>query len=161
RHRQQCSAPRRSRILPTRGRASLLVVSLAGPDSGAGWRRASSAPVCSVCCSATAWWAGSGGFVCFFGLFFLLGCVGCLAVFIWRWFQRRHEPAYAGSLYRDSSPVNPFRSIGLGGGSGSSSAAAQRSDNVGIGNADYDAFERLLGEIQTAYSNEDINALRA
>ena len=38
--------------------------------------------------------------------------------------------------------------------------AARRGD-VGIGGADYDAFERLLGEVQAAYSNEDLNALRA
>jgi predicted lipid-binding transport protein (Tim44 family) len=30
-----------------------------------------------------------------------------------------------------------------------------------IGKSDYDAFERLLGEIQSAYSAEDINALRS
>ena len=30
-----------------------------------------------------------------------------------------------------------------------------------IGKSDYDAFERLLGEIQAAYSAEDITALRA
>jgi predicted lipid-binding transport protein (Tim44 family) len=32
---------------------------------------------------------------------------------------------------------------------------------VDIARADYEAFERLLGEIQTAYSNEDIAALRS
>ena len=37
----------------------------------------------------------------------------------------------------------------------------QRSDEVGIAGPDYDAFERLLGDIQAAYSKEDINALRA
>jgi predicted lipid-binding transport protein (Tim44 family) len=30
-----------------------------------------------------------------------------------------------------------------------------------IAKSDYDDFERLLGEVQTAYSNEDLNALRA
>jgi predicted lipid-binding transport protein (Tim44 family) len=30
-----------------------------------------------------------------------------------------------------------------------------------IAKSDYDDFERLLGEVQTAYSNEDFNALRA
>ena len=104
---------------------------------------------------------GLGGFVSFLGLIFQLGLIALVASFLWRWFQRRHEPAYAGSLYRDSSPTNPLSGMGLGGGLGSSSGPPRRSDDVGIGNADYDAFERLLGEIQTAYSNEDINALRA
>ena len=105
---------------------------------------------------------GLGGIVSFLGLIFQLGLIALVAVFLWRWFQRRSQPAYAGSLYRDSSPVSPLRGLGLGGGQGSGSAgAAQRSDQVGIGSADYDAFERLLSEVQTAYSNEDINALRA
>jgi predicted lipid-binding transport protein (Tim44 family) len=34
------------------------------------------------------------------------------------------------------------------------------SANIEITPADYDAFERLLGDIQTAYSNEDLNGLR-
>jgi predicted lipid-binding transport protein (Tim44 family) len=105
---------------------------------------------------------GLGGIVSFLGLIFQLGLIALVAMFLWRWFQRRNEPAYAGSLYRESSPVNPLRGLGLGGGQGAASAGpAQRSDDVGITGVDYDAFERLLGEIQTAYSNEDINALRA
>src|SRR5262249_46235164 len=66
--------------------------------------------------------------------------------------------AFAGA-YREGSPYNPYGTSGLGAGLGGG-AAAQRSDNVGISNTDYDAFERLLGEIQTAYSNEDLTALR-
>jgi predicted lipid-binding transport protein (Tim44 family) len=105
---------------------------------------------------------GLGGFVSFLGLIFQLGLIALVAMFLWRWFQRRNEPAYAGSLYRDSPSTGPLGALGLGGGSRAGSVGAgQRSDDVGIGNADYDAFERLLGEIQTAYSNEDINALRA
>ena len=105
---------------------------------------------------------GLGGIVSFLGLIFQLGLIALVAMFLWRWFQRRNEPAYAGSLYRESSPVNPLRGLGLGGGQGAAGAGpAQRSDDVGVTGADYDAFERLLGEIQTAYSNEEINALRA
>src|SRR5215831_3484991 len=109
---------------------------------------------------------GLGGIVSFLGLIFQLGLIALVAMFLWRWFQRRNEPAYAGSTYTGSlyrsSLVNPFSATGSGGGYGSGSAgAAQRSDDVGITGTDYDAFERLLSEIQTAYSNEDINALRA
>jgi predicted lipid-binding transport protein (Tim44 family) len=108
---------------------------------------------------------GLGGFVSFLGLIFQAGLIALVAMWIWRWFQRRNEPAYAGSLYRDGAqPYNPLGKSGLGlggGGAAGSAAPAQRSDDVGIGNADYDAFERLLGEIQTAYSNEDLTTLRA
>jgi len=39
-------------------------------------------------------------------------------------------------------------------------ANTERSDEIGITGADYDAFEHLLGEIQAAYSAEDIAAMR-
>ncbi len=101
--------------------------------------------------------------VSFLGLIFQLGLIALIAMFLWRWFQRRNEPAYAGTHYRDNSnsSTGPLGALGLGGGqSAGSTGARQRSDDVGITNADYDAFERLLGEIQAAYSNEDLSALR-
>jgi predicted lipid-binding transport protein (Tim44 family) len=104
---------------------------------------------------------GLGGFMSFLGLIFQLGLIALVAMMVWRWFQRRQEPAYAGPLYREQ-PHNPLAGAmgGLGGGA-ASAGPAQRSDEVGISDADYDAFERLLGGVQTAYSNEDLNALRA
>ena len=105
---------------------------------------------------------GLGGLVSFLGLIFQLGLIALIAMFVWRWFQRRNEPAYAGPLYRDNSSMSALGGLGLGGGQSTGGAGArQRSDDVGITSADYDAFERLLGEIQTAYSNEDLNTLRA
>jgi predicted lipid-binding transport protein (Tim44 family) len=105
---------------------------------------------------------GVFGLVSFVGLIFQLGLVALIAMFLWRWFQRRNEPAYAGSLYRDNSSMGVLGGLGVGGGQSAGSAGArQRSDEVGTTNADYDAFERLLSEIQTAYSNEDLNALRS
>ena len=96
---------------------------------------------------------GIGGLLSFIGLIFQLGLIALIAMFLWRYFQRRSQPAYAG-LYRDAGPAQPMKLVG-------SSGPAQRSDTVGIGGADYDAFERLLGEVQAAYSAEDIAALRA
>jgi predicted lipid-binding transport protein (Tim44 family) len=105
---------------------------------------------------------GLGGLVSFLGLIFQLGLIALIAMFLWRWFQRRNEPAYAGSLYRDSSTGGLSGGLGVGGGqSAGGTGARQRSDDVGIASADYDAFERLLGDIQSAYSNEDLNTLRA
>jgi predicted lipid-binding transport protein (Tim44 family) len=103
---------------------------------------------------------GLGGIVSFLGLIFQIGLIALIGMFLWRWFQRR-QPAYAGPLYRDGPPASPLAGVGLGGGGGTGAATGQRSDDVGITGADYDAFERMLGEVQTAYSNEDINALRA
>jgi predicted lipid-binding transport protein (Tim44 family) len=96
---------------------------------------------------------GVGGLLSFIGLIFQLGLIALIAMFLWRYFQRRSQPAYAGH-YRDAPPAQPMKLVGSGG-------PAQRSDDVGIGSADYDAFEHLLGEVQAAYSAEDIAALRA
>jgi predicted lipid-binding transport protein (Tim44 family) len=105
---------------------------------------------------------GVFGLVSLLGLIFQLGLIAFIAMFVWRWFQRRNEPAYAGPLYRDNSSMGVLRGIGLGGGQSAGSAGTrQRSDDLGITNTDYDAFERLLSEIQTAYGNEDLSTLRS
>jgi predicted lipid-binding transport protein (Tim44 family) len=98
---------------------------------------------------------GIGGIFSFLGLIFQIGLIAFLAMFLWRMFQRRSQPAFAGPLYRDNAPARPAMFGGLGSGAG----PAQRSDDVGITGADYDAFERLLGEIQAAWSNEDVAKL--
>jgi predicted lipid-binding transport protein (Tim44 family) len=108
---------------------------------------------------------GLGGIFSFLGLIFQIGLIALIAMFVWRYFQRRNQPAYAGGnlMYRDAPGGSGLGSgLGLGlGGSSAPAGPAQRSDTVGITGADYDAFERTLGDVQTAYSNEDIGALRA
>jgi len=88
-----------------------------------------------------------------------------LARLLWGYFQRRNQPAYAGGnrMYRDTPSGSGLGSgLGLGlGGSRGTAGPAQRSDTIGITGTDYDAFERALGDVQAAYSNEDIGALRA
>jgi predicted lipid-binding transport protein (Tim44 family) len=110
---------------------------------------------------------GLGGLVSFLGLLLQVGLIAFIGMALWRYFQRRNL-AYAGNagggpLHRDGSGLGSGLGAGLGLGSGSRPAvgAGQRSDTVGITGADYDAFERALGEVQTAYGNEDIAALRA
>jgi predicted lipid-binding transport protein (Tim44 family) len=108
---------------------------------------------------------GLGGIFSFLGLVFQIGLIAFIAMALWRYFQRRNQPAYAGGnpLYRDASGgMGSGLGSGLGLGLGGSPAGpAQRSDAVGITGTDYDAFERMLGDVQAAYSNEDIGALRA
>jgi predicted lipid-binding transport protein (Tim44 family) len=69
------------------------------------------------------------------------------------WWQRRQSPspAYAGGI-GPGGGAN-LRN-GLGFGFGSSSAPVE------IRPVDYESFERLLGEIQAAWSNEDVAKLR-
>ena len=101
---------------------------------------------------------GIGGIFSFLGLIFQLGVIALLGMLLWQWFQRRNQPAYAGPNYRDGAA--PARAL-PGMASGIGNASAQGGDGVGIVGHDYDDFERLLGEIQGAYSAENITALRA
>lgn len=102
-------------------------------------------------------WGGIGGFFSLIGMMIQLGLIALIGMFLWRYFQGR-QPAFAGHSYRgnDSLRANVLGGAGYGGGGG-----RPRRDEVGITGADYDAFERLLGETQAAYSAEDIGALRS
>ena len=103
---------------------------------------------------------GLGGFASIFGLLLQLALVALLARLIWGWWQRRNAPAYAGSasMLRGMLPGNGGSRDYAGGGA---TPFASSAGAVQIGPPDYDAFERLLGEIQTAYSAEDLGALRS
>jgi predicted lipid-binding transport protein (Tim44 family) len=98
---------------------------------------------------------GMGGIASVLGLLLQIVLVVFVARLIWGWWQRRQMPAYAGGpTLRDSSSAYQ----GHGGGYGTAGAPAGGA--IAIGPTDYDTFERLLGEIETAYGAEDLNALR-
>lgn len=98
---------------------------------------------------------GMGGFGSLIGLVLQLVLIYFVARMIFAWWQRRSMPAsaYAGG------GSSGFGFSPLGGAAPGAGAAA--STPITIGKADYDAYERLLVEIQSAYSAEDLNALRA
>jgi len=98
--------------------------------------------------------SGIGGFSSILGLILQIGLIVILIRFAMSWWQRRNAsaPAYAGAGGLGSTAQGGFGS-GLGFGSGSGSAPVE------ILPADYEAFERLLGDIQTAWSNEDVARL--
>jgi predicted lipid-binding transport protein (Tim44 family) len=96
---------------------------------------------------------GLGGFSSIIGLLLQIALIVFLVRLAMSWWQRRHETAaaFAGgpsSLGAQSSFRN---ATGFGLGSGSAPLEIQPGD--------YEAFERLLGEIQAAWSNEDIARL--
>src|ERR1700694_3850763 len=105
---------------------------------------------------------GLGGFASFLGLILQIGLVLIIGRFLWNMWQRRQSaPAYAGGP--TGSPM--LREVGSSGFGGSGFGAAPGgggtpSAPIEITPADYDAFERLLGDIQAVYSNEDLNGLR-
>jgi predicted lipid-binding transport protein (Tim44 family) len=102
--------------------------------------------------------SGLGGLSSIIGLLLQIGLIVIVVRLAMSWWQRRHTPASAyaaGPAPAAEGPGAPtsFRS-GLGGfGLGSSQPPLE------IQPADYEAFERLLGEVQAAWSNEDVAKL--
>jgi predicted lipid-binding transport protein (Tim44 family) len=99
---------------------------------------------------------GMGGIASIFGLLLQIALVVLVARLIWGWWQRRQMPAYAGTpMMRDASPAYQQANSGYAGAGGNAPGTS-----IAIGPSDYDTFERLLGEVQTAYGAEDLNTLR-
>jgi predicted lipid-binding transport protein (Tim44 family) len=98
---------------------------------------------------------GMAGFASFIGLILQIALVVIVARLLFVWWQRRNAPAPA---YAAAHPATGHSFSGLGGMLGGNAPAA---DAPTIDKSDYDEFERLLGEVQTAYSDENLTALRA
>jgi predicted lipid-binding transport protein (Tim44 family) len=109
--------------------------------------------------------AGMAGFASFLGLLLQIGLVAFLVFLAWRWWQRRSQPQQAAysapglGANRDLNGEAPQRQGGLLNGFGLNGGSSA-GEPIEIRPADYDAFERTLGEVQAAYSNEDLSALR-
>lgn len=98
--------------------------------------------------------SGLGGLASILGLLLQIMLIVFLARFVMSWWQQRRtmaEPAFAG--VRPVAAPNPRTTTGSG--LGSASAAPLQ-----IQPADYEAFERLLGETQAAWSDEDLGRMR-
>lgn len=101
---------------------------------------------------------GLGGLASLIGLVLQVGVIVLIVRFLMSYWQRRNT-AYAGASAYSASPAanGPTASaqsgFGFGLGGGSSGAP------LSITPADYDAFERVLGEIQAAWSNEDVGTM--
>ena len=103
---------------------------------------------------------GLTGLASFLGLLLQVALIAGIAYLVIGYFRNRNQPALArassgsgnGSL-RDT--LNSYRQ-GMGGTGGS---AAPLADALAIDKADFDAFEKLLGDIQSAYAREDVDAL--
>ena len=95
---------------------------------------------------------GLGGLSSLFGLILQIGLIVVVVRLAMSWWQRRATPAYADGAPRAPSGASTYRP-GSGFGLGSGSAPLE------IVPADYEAFERLLSDIQAAWSNEDVAKL--
>lgn len=112
---------------------------------------------------------GMAGFASIIGLVLQVVLVVIVARLIFAWWQRRNAPAYASAAPPRGGPnVHAFNGPGsavgggLGGGLGGMFGGGNKpaGEPLSIEKDDYDTFERLLGEVQAAYSAEDLNALR-
>jgi len=100
---------------------------------------------------------GLGGLSSIIGLVLQIGLILIVVKLAMSWWQRRHTPANAyasGPAANVGPPQGGGFGSGMGFGLGSSSPAP-----LEIQPADYEAFERLLGETQAAWSNEDVAKL--
>jgi predicted lipid-binding transport protein (Tim44 family) len=109
---------------------------------------------------------GLGGLASMFGLLLQIGIVVVVAMLIWKWWQGRSQPAYAGGASQrqglDGGRGNRLGLGGLGGFGGLGGGAAPASDSpLQLKPDDFDAFERLNSEILLAYGKEDLTALRS
>jgi len=101
---------------------------------------------------------GLSGFASFLGLLLQVGLIAGAAYLVMGFIRSRQQPAtaHAGSGTGGGTSAQRGALNGVPGG-----AATGASAPLLIGAADYDAFERLLSEIQAAYSREDADALGA
>jgi predicted lipid-binding transport protein (Tim44 family) len=96
---------------------------------------------------------GLGGLSSIIGLILQIGLIIIVVRLAMSWWQRRHETASAYAGGPAGPGASPSFRTGSGFGLGSGSAPLE------IAPSDYEAFERLLGEIQDAWSNEDVARL--
>lgn len=130
----------------------------------------------------------SGGFAGMLGMLMQIAMIGGL-IYLVVWFVRRRKqpeadrPAYAGAGTQSAplsyeqpqdqgmqrSSIPPVRPLDLGNGPGTASGgpgyapaarSADRSDEIGIRDTDYQEFEKLLVAVQTAWSKGDVGAMR-
>jgi predicted lipid-binding transport protein (Tim44 family) len=103
---------------------------------------------------------GLGGISSIIGLLLQVGLIALVVWFALRWWRSRNAPSYAsGPANFDANQMQQPRQGGLGGMGFGGGAAAPAATPIKIAPDDYEAFERLLTDIQTAWPNEDKAAL--
>ncbi len=109
--------------------------------------------------------SGLAGFASILGFIAQIALIAGVVFLAYRWWQRRSQPqpAYAGMPRPMSDTQQPLQRSALGGfgGLGGATAAAPVVEQLEIKPEDFDTFERLLGEVQTAYGREDLTGLRS
>jgi predicted lipid-binding transport protein (Tim44 family) len=108
--------------------------------------------------SGSGLFGGLSGIASVLGLLLQFALIAGAAWLIVNYFRSRSQPATAHGPANRSSSALPRDVLTR---SGPRAASNGGSGRLTIGSADYDAFEKLLGEIQSAYGREDTHALGA
>lgn len=103
---------------------------------------------------------GMGGFASIIGLILQVALIVIVARLAFAWWQRRNAPAYATAAPSPGAAPGGASAQAFGGLGSMFGANKPAGEPLTIEKEDYDAFERLLGDVQAAYSAEDLNALR-
>jgi predicted lipid-binding transport protein (Tim44 family) len=115
--------------------------------------------------SGSGFFSGLASLAGMFGFLLQLALIAGIVMLAIRFFRRRSEPqlAGAGAPYARQgydAPQPQQAAARMGGFGGGAAAAAVQPQPIELSGEDFNAFERLLGEINTAYSNEDEAGLR-
>jgi predicted lipid-binding transport protein (Tim44 family) len=117
--------------------------------------------------SGSGFFSGLASMAGIFGFLLQIALIGGAIWLALRFFRRRSEPQLASAgapLARDTMQPQPGARVGaMAGGAGAATAAAVDTSHatpVELSGDDFNAFERLLTEINAAYSNEDEKGLR-
>lgn len=112
--------------------------------------------------SGAGFFSGLASLAGIFGFLLQLALIGGVIWLALRYFRRRSEPQLAGAgapMPREMHQPQPGARMGAMGGGGAPAAPPQTTP-IELSGEDFNAFERLLGEVNTAYSNEDEQGLR-
>jgi predicted lipid-binding transport protein (Tim44 family) len=113
--------------------------------------------------SGSGLFGGLTGFASVIGLLLQVALIGGAVWLVVNYFRRRNQPALARASANGSGATSPgdllsrFRQMFTANGG----VPGAGPSTLTIGPADYDAFEKLLGDIQSAYASENTEALGA
>ena len=116
--------------------------------------------------SGAGFFSGLASLAGIFGFLLQLALIGGVIFLVMRFLRSRREAAMAipaGRMQRDAQPAqNPMQRQTLGGMMGGGATQAQPAlQPLNLTGEDFGAFEKLLGDVQGAYSSENVAALRA
>lgn len=115
--------------------------------------------------SGSGFFSGLASLAGMLGFLLQIGLIAGIIMLAIRFFRRRSEPglAGAGAPYARQgydAPQPQQTAARMGGFGGGAAAAAVQPQPIELSGDDFNTFERLLGEINAAYSNEDEAGLR-